>query len=125
MVEIIFLFQYKETKIQGKGNEKLKEIFQKFANNIGKDINSLNFFYQSLKINNELTFFQVANKEDLKRNKMDILVYEKDLIKSKEIICPECNENIRINFNNYKISLFDCKNKHKINNIFFNEFNKT
>ena len=41
---------------------------------------------------------------------MNILVYEenKDIVKenkiiSKEFICPECNENILININNYKI----------------------
>ena len=46
-------------------------------------------------------------------------------IKSKIIICPQCNENIKINIKDYKINLFECKNKHKINKIFFNEFENT
>ena len=57
---------------------------------------------------------------------MNILVNEnnetiiKDNIKeSKEIICPNCNENILIKFNEYKINLFNCKNNHKKNNILF------
>ena len=43
-------------------------------------------------------------------------------MKSKEIICPICKENIRININNYKIRLFECKNGHIIKNILLNEF---
>ena len=56
---------------------------------------------------------EIINKEDKRRNKMNILVNEnnktiiKDNIKnSKEIICPKCNENILIKINEYKINLF-------------------
>ena len=41
---------------------------------------------------------------------------------SKYILCPECGESIFININNYKISLFNCKNAHKLNIILFDEF---
>jgi len=60
---------------------------------------------------------------------MNILVNEndnpiiKDNIKeSKEIICPNCYEYILINLNKYKINLFNCKNKHQIDNILLNEY---
>ena len=60
---------------------------------------------------------------------MNILVYDinsnldrENKKNSKEIICPECKENIRININNYKIKLFNCKNGHNINNILLSEF---
>ena len=46
-------------------------------------------------------------------------------IKKKFIICPECKEHAQININNYKISLFCSKNRHKTNNILLNEFEKT
>ena len=49
---------------------------------------------------------------------------EKEM-KSKEVICPKCNENILLNLKEYKINLYDCKNKHNINNILFEEFIKT
>ena len=44
------------------------------------------------------------------------------IIKSKEIICPKCNENILIKIDNYKINLFNCKNNHNIDNILLNEY---
>ena len=124
MAEIIFNFQGSEKIIQCKTNEKFNEIFNKFAKEIGININTIYFLYQSKNISENLTFNQLANSQDLKRNKMNIYVYQK-LIKSKEIICPECGENIRIKFKDYKISLDECKNKHIINNLFLNEFENT
>ena len=38
---------------------------------------------------------------------------KKELI-SKDIICPECKENILLDFQNYKINLIGCKNKYFI-----------
>ena len=52
-------------------------------------------------------------------NKNDI---QKNLIKSNEIICPECYENILLNIKDYKINLYNCKNNHKFNNILLTEF---
>ena len=40
-------------------------------------------------------------------------------------ICPECNENIKIKINDYKIYLYDCKNEHKIGSILLDEFDNT
>ena len=65
---------------------------------------------------------------------MNILVYEKistkinendSYIKSKEIICPKCLENCRIIFNDFKITLYGCKDGHRINDILLDEFNNT
>ena len=50
---------------------------------------------------------------------------KKSIIKSKKIICPECGEPTCINISNFKISLFDCKNGHKINDISIDKFEKT
>ena len=66
-----------------------------------------------------------------KEKKINILAYEKDTkdeeetIKSKEIICPKCGEKAIIKINNYKIDIFGCKNRHKIENISFFDFEKT
>ena len=49
----------------------------------------------------------------------------KEELISKDIICPECKENILLDFENYKINLKGCKNNHKINNILFKEFEET
>ena len=42
---------------------------------------------------------------------------EKKEIISKDIICPECKDNILINIKNFKINLSGCKQNHKKNNI--------
>ena len=46
-------------------------------------------------------------------------------IKSRQIICPECGEDIRIKFNEFKINLYECKNGHNINDILLDEFEST
>ena len=47
-----------------------------------------------------------------------IKVFDKEgkkLINSKDIICPECKESIRIDINERKVVLEGCKNNHKKN----------
>ena len=63
---------------------------------------------------------------------MSILVFENeielkknDIIKSGNIICPECKENIKMDIINYKINIYECKNKHKMENILLDEFEET
>ena len=46
-------------------------------------------------------------------------------VKSNDIICPECGKYSLISIKNYKISLSNCQNKHNINNIPLDEFEKT
>ena len=50
---------------------------------------------------------------------------KKNKIKSKFIICPRCNETIKISFKNYKISLFDCENDDSFNNLSLEQFEET
>ena len=45
-----------------------------------------------------------------------------NIIKSKEILCSECNETIRTNISNYKIVLYNCKNRHFKDNLSFIKF---
>ena len=47
---------------------------------------------------------------------------KKSLIKSNDIICPNCKEKARINIKDYNINIYGCKNNHNINNILFDEF---
>ena len=37
---------------------------------------------------------------------------KKVIVESKEIICPKCFEQCRIQIKDYNIELFDCKNNH-------------
>ena len=74
-------------------------------------------------------FEEIANLEDYLRNKMTIKIVfgtkYKNKIKYNNIICPQCNENIKMDIKNYKINLFECKNNHRKENILFNEFRKS
>ena len=75
--------------------------------------NNIYYLYNGDKINEELTFNELTNENDNKRKKMNILVYikeeninnEENIIKSKEVMCPECKENILINIKYYRINL--------------------
>ena len=67
----------------------------------------------------------------IKKKKINLLVYDKNLnkeknnIKSKEIIWSNCGESIRLLIKDYKIKLYGCKNEDEINNLSFEEFEKT
>ena len=102
----------------------MKDICQRFAKKLKIEIDKIYFIYNGSKINEELNFNEQANEEDRKRNIMNVLVNdindrkEEKIIKSKEVICPICKENILINIYEYKINLLGCKNKHNIKKIF-------
>ena len=100
-------------------------ICQKLKDKVKINNKSICYSYNGkVGINEELTFEEAINSEDKKRNKMSILVFENeielkknDIIKSGNIICPECKENIKMDIINYKINIYECKNKHKMENI--------
>ena len=132
MAQVEFSFKGGSTIIQCNLDEKMKDIFQKFIDKT--QIINKNIFYSydgKTEINKELTFEEVASPEDKTKNKMNIIVLEnklesdlekKVIIKSKNIICPECKENIKMEIKNFKINLYECQNGHKMENILLNEF---
>ena len=132
MAEAIFNYEGCNTTIQCKINNKMKDIIGNFLNKIQENGDNLFYLYNGNEINKELSFIEQANDLDKNRKKMNIVVNKnsddinakKELI-SKDIICPECKENILLDFENYKINLKGCKNNHKINNILFKEFEET
>ena len=134
MATVIFIYIGVPTKIQCLKEDKMELICNKFATKIGININTFQFLYGGNKINFELTFEEQANSIDKNRNEMSILAFERTtkiiktnepILLSKEIICPKCGEMCRIRINNYKISLYECKNKHEINNILLSEYDNT
>jgi len=135
MSQVEFKYNGLSLVIQCNENEKLKNICQHFCKKAQIDKNEIFFSYNGKagsEFNEELTFNQMVNSTDKNENKMTILVNnineekgKKDsIIKSNEIICPECGEICKIKFNNYKISLYDCKNGHERNNLSFDEYEK-
>ena len=109
--------------------------FKKFSNKIMVDTNSVYFLYKGKVINDNLLIEKLIDNDDKQRNQMDILVYpikektiiedNNSLIKAEQIICPICGEIAKILINDYKITIFDCKNNHKKENISLTEFEKT
>ena len=133
MAQVEFCYNGISTIIQCKLKEKMKDVFQKFK--VKAQIGNKNLFYSydgKVGINEESTFEKIANTDDKKRKKMNVIVFEneiqkekKNMIKSKNIICPECKENIKMDIIDYKVNLFECKNGHKIENILLDEFEET
>ena len=121
MAEAIFNYEGINTTIQCDLNEKMKDIIDKFIIKIQNKENNLYYLYNDTQINYELTFNQQANDIDKNRKKMNIIItknvdnnIEDKKIPSKDVICPECNENILIDFENFKVNFHDCKNNHNI-----------
>ena len=126
---IVFDLKGVEIIVQSDAHEKIEDVYKNFLSKIENDISKINFIYNKKKIDKKLSFEKIANNIDKKRNIINISLEEENkniinenLINSKAIICPICYESINLNVIDYKISLYDCKNKHMINNILFNEF---
>ena len=132
MTEISFNYNGKKTIIQCQKNDIMKDIYKKFATKTGADISSVYFVYGGgANANDELTVDQIASSEDKATNKMTILVNQTEvedskssIVKSKEIICPDCGENTIINIQNYQIN-FECKNGHQNDNLLLEEYEKS
>ena len=126
-------FNYKGNNIiiQCNIDDTIKEIIDKLIIKTSINKNSVVFLYSGNIINEELKLSEIIGKE--KKDKVNILVVDskdnidnnKIKIKSKYIICPKCEENIKYKMNEYKINLYDCKNRHRMNNILLNEFENT
>ena len=97
-----------------------------------ENINDYIFFNESDIINiNEKLKINAINSE---KKEIKILGFSKNNNKEyqnlnethyKNIICPKCQRNIMINFNDYKITLSQCCEGHCIQNILLNNFYST
>ena len=132
MATIIFNYNGINTRIQCSIVDKMQNIFERFALKTGVNLDNIFFLYGGKRINPNSTFNEIINIQNLYDNEVKILVQEmnksiinEQIIKSKEIICPECSSSIRLKVLDYKINLFDCKNRHNINNILLKDYEKT
>ena len=100
-VKIIFTFNDIKTIIQCNKNEKIRNIMEIYQAKVQIDKNKIYLVYNGNKVNEELSFEEIANKEDKKMNMMNIIIYEinnskiieEKRVKSKEIIYPKEKEN--------------------------------
>ena len=133
MAKVVFSFENEETIIDCDFKDKMKDIFIKYCSKTQKDVGKLYFRYNANIIKEDMNYGQILNEVDKKRNIMNKIVSENSnsillnekMIKSKEIICPECKESILIEIKDYKINLSKCKNGHEIKNILFKDYEKT
>ena len=134
MVTILFNYNSINIKIQANLEEKMISSFTKFSMKSNENVEKFYFLYNGALIENESTIDQVINNQDREKNQMNILVNlldfvdetEKDsLILSKETICPKCKSSIKMNMKDYKILLYECKNRHKSDIIILENFEET
>ena len=92
------------------------------------------FLSNGNQIDNKKILGHIMSESEKRNKKITILVcslegtqVEKGLcqVKSKDIICPKCQELCEMKIKKYKIILCDCKNGHIIKDIKFNEFEQT
>ena len=134
-VQIEFTYDGKPVIVQCEKDKKFKDILKSLKLKPKSEGKTLIYLYNEIRINNDLSFNEIANSEDKTRNKMNILVIESDekispsqnncIIKSNKIICPECQNDIKFDIDDYVIELYECKNKHEKDNIFLDEFDST
>ena len=129
MSSVDFIYEGISTIIQCRPEEKMSEIISRFSLKIDLDLNAVYFVSDGNILKKELTF-----AESTKANLLKVLVIKLDgndqelpkintkKTKSKFIMCPSCNENALLNFDDFKINLSNCRNGHEIKNIFLNEF---
>ena len=132
MAQVEFIYNGKICIIQCQENQKMTDICNIFMSKSNVKENEIYFFYDGhggSHFNQNSTFIQMANSFDKIRKKISILVYDKDdmkdiktKVKSKNIICPKCKELIKMNIEDYRINLFDCRNLHNIKNISLKDF---
>ena len=96
-VKIIFAFKGMKTTIKCNKVEKMRSIMKRYGAKVEIDINKIYLVYNGNKVNEELSFEEIANKQDKKMNMMNIIIYEinnSNIIedkkeRSKEIIYPK------------------------------------
>ena len=132
MSQLEFIHRDNTIIIQVEPEETMEKSIEKFLTKSNESKDNLVFLYGGNKVKEESTFSQQANDIDKTRNKMSIIVVNyKDSEKiinqkkSRNIICPECKQNIRIKIDDKKISLYDCRNGHKKEYKSLEEFEKT
>ena len=128
MSEIIFIYKGNEVTIQIQKGEKMKNILERLANKINVSKDKIFGLYRGTLIDEETNEDEIQKDENDKRI---ILIYDinnttikSNLINSKEVICPICKENCLMKIEEYKLILYNCKNKHETN-LLINEFDET
>jgi len=120
--KVIFELDGNNLIIQCSSQDKMKDICQKYATKINKNIDSLLFIYEGNKINFELTFSNQVNSIDRNNGEMKILVNKKENNKSISPSCIKLNKDDNATLKNKEL-LKDVKSKYIVD-IFFSFINE-
>ena len=132
MASVEFILNGNQVYVPCSFDEKMEDIINRYKIKVNCDLSSAQFLYGGNNLNLESTFSNQANSIDKERKIMSVLVIinkssssiNEGIIKSKEVICPECKESCLIDIQNYKVNLHSCKNGHSKYNISLKEFDK-
>ena len=112
-VNAIFTLNCVDIKVQCKSNEKMKDICQRFATKIDKDMNSYIYLYGGTQLHFELTFEE--HLQDKGNKEMAISVFKKE---DYVIKCIKCGEKLKLNKDKLDEIILNNNNiKDKINGI--------
>ena len=142
---LTFNFNKKDMIMQCNPNDNMKDLFKRFCVKTVVNYEDVEFKLNGLDINEDLTVKQLNATED----KIKIYVYKKDdektkknnetedeknsqnlyknknVIQSKDIICPECGDLCILDIDEYKIKLSQCNMGHEKTNILLSDFKNT
>ena len=130
MSTFIFIYNGSEIEIPFEKNERLSEIIRRFCLKVGVTKENMNFLYDGIILNEQTTENKILmNQNDQKY----IIIVQNDsnntskdvMIKSKAIICPQCQEPAIISIDNYHLTISGCKNGHKTEDIKIKDFYDT
>ena len=126
MMKVNFMYEGQIIPVQCTKSVRMEEIFEKFEIKVNIENNSVYYLYNGNILNKENKLEEIIGNNDI-NNDIKIIVNSIDNIKnnnlkSKYIKCPECKEDIRMKIKDYKIKLYECKNKHNIDNILLEEY---
>ena len=128
MIQIEFDYNQIKTVIQAHLTDTFQDVINKYTQKALLDPKTLCFLANGKVLDPKKTVESQTSKLNKENNIIKVIVNqidkEKDesiYVKSKDIICPTCNESCRIKIENYKIKLYDCINNH-INIINIKDF---
>jgi len=130
MAQLIFRFNSQDIIHNYQQGEQISSILQSFCHNFGIKRDNFAFLCNGTILNDQSTIQSLTPNNN---NQIIILVTdigtsaptEPVMRKSNSIICPQCKESIVLSVRDFKVSLFQCKNGHKMDNIPLSKFNET
>ena len=133
MVSIEFDYRQIKTIVQANLNDRFETVLNIYKTKTNIDINSLYYLVNGIYIDKNDIIKNIMNSNDKQNKTIKILVnninssiiQNNNLIKSKDIICPECKEICKMELKDYRIKLYDCKKGHVNENLKLNEFVNT